>query len=321
MKKPLNEIIETISGKNNILVVTHVFPDGDALGSQLGLAHILASLGKKVRLFGDERVSHIYDFLPGCEKIETKLPDLADIDGVIALDCGDRYRLGRKMDALLTFHPLMVIDHHAGHKDFGDLRWVEPQRSSTAEMVHDLAKALQAEIPYNAAFCLYTAIVSDTGSFKYDSTSAHTFNVAADLLALGVRPSEISDKLFDNYSVNRLHLLETVLSTLELYADNKIAIITATREMFARTGANREDTEDFINFPRALRSVKVAVFFKEEDGGLSASLRSKGDSCDVSLVANAFGGGGHRNAAGFRLENNTIIRVREKLLQELLKIV
>ncbi len=318
---PMNKIIKTLSDKTSILIATHVYPDGDALGSQLALGNILENLGKEVFLYAEERVSHIYDFMPGCERLNTHLPDLGALDCAIALDCGDRYRLGREMDFLLKMHPFMVIDHHAGHKNFGDLRWVEPHRSSTAEMVYDLAVALAAEVSYDAAYCLYSAIVSDSGSFKYESTSAHTFEVAGELIAKGVRASEVADKLFDNYTVNRLHLLESVLATLELYADNRIALITATREMFASTGATKEDTEDFINFPRALSSVNVVAFFKEvEDNRLSVSLRSKGNG-DVSQVANKFGGGGHRNAAGFRLNNSAMIKVREELLQELVKIV
>jgi phosphoesterase RecJ-like protein len=184
-------------------------------------------------------------------------------------------------------------------------------------MIFDLALALNADISYNAAFCLYTAIVSDSGSFKYESTSAYTFHVASHLLNRGVIPSDVAAKLFDNYSVNRLHLLEKVLGSLELYADGQIAVISATNEMFAASGAKQEDTEEFINLPRALHSVKVAVFFKETpDGYIKVSLRAKGE-CDVSHVASKYGGGGHRNAAGYRVKDKGLAEVSEELQQEL----
>ena len=312
-----NQITETLLQADNLLIVSHVFPDGDALGSQLALGEILESLGKKVYYYCEESVSTMYEFMPGSEKLKNDLPDIAVFDATVAVDCGDRFRLGQEVDNLLQIHPFIVIDHHAGHKDFGDISWVEADRSSTAEMIFDLALALNAEISYNAAYCLYTAIVSDSGSFKYESTSAYTFHVASHLLNLGVIPSEVAGKLFDNYSVNRLRMLEKVLGSLELHADGQIAIISATNDMFEATGAKREDTEEFINLPRALSSVKVAAFFKETlDGYIKVSLRAKGE-CDVSQVALKCGGGGHRNAAGYRVQDKLLAEVSAELLQEL----
>jgi len=312
-----NQITEALRQADTILLAAHVFPDGDALGSQLALGEILTSLGKRVHCYCEEIVSTMYEFLPGSERLTNDLPDIAAFDAAVAVDCGDRYRLGRAMDTLLGIHPFLVIDHHAGHKDFGDMSWVEAGRSSTAEMIFDLALALNAEISYNAAYCLYTAIVSDTGSFKYESTSAYTFHVASHLLNRGVIPSDVAAKLYDNYSVNRLQLLEKVLGSLELYAGGQIAIISATDDMYVASGAQPEDTEEFINLPRALRSVKVAAFLKESrDGFIKVSLRAKGE-CDVSQVASKYGGGGHRNAAGYRVKGKTIVDIRQDLLQEL----
>lgn len=312
-----SQITEALLQAETILIAAHVFPDGDALGSQLALSEILESLGKKVHCYCEEVVSTMYEFLPGSEKLTNDLPDIVRFDAAVAVDCGDRNRLGQARDTLLQIHPFLVIDHHAGHKGFGDMSWIEAGRSSTAEMIFDLALALNAEISYNAAYCLYTAIVSDTGSFKYDSTSAYTFHVASNLLNRGVIPSEVAAKLYDNYSVNRLQLLEKVLGTLGLYADGQIAVIYATNEMYRLSGAQPEDTEEFINLPRALRSVKVAAFLKEtQDGFIKVSLRAKGE-CDVSRVATEYGGGGHRNAAGFRIKDKAMVEIRNDLLQEI----
>jgi len=316
-KQVPSQIIKALESADNVLIVSHVFPDGDALGSQLALSEIFESLGKNTYCYCQEFAAAMYEFLPGFEKVKNELPEIGRFDAAVAVDCGDRFRLGHAMEEILQIQPFVVIDHHAGHKKFGDIGWVEADRSSTAEMIFDLALALKAEITYNAAYCLYTAIVSDSGSFKYDATSAYTFQVASYLVDRGVKPSEVSGKLFDNYSINRLRLLERVLGSLELYADEQIAMISATNEMFKASNARREDTEEFINLPRALASVKVAAFLKEtEDGYIKVSLRAKGE-CDVAQVALKYGGGGHRNAAGYRIKDRAIAEVRDELLQEL----
>ena len=312
-----SQVTEALHRAHHVLIASHVFPDGDALGSQLALGDILESLGKKVYYYSEEFVSAMYEFMPGSEKLRNDLSDIAPFAAAVAVDCGDRFRLGHKMDYLLQIQPFIAIDHHAGHRDFGDIRWVEADRSSTAEMIYDLALALDADISYNAAYCLYTAIVSDSGGFKYESTTAYTFQVASNLIDRGVVPSEVAGKLYDNYSVHRLRLLEKVLGSLELYVQGQVAVIAATNDMFVASGAKPEDTEEFINLPRALRSVKVAVFFKETpEGHIKASLRAKGE-CDVSQVAAKFGGGGHRNAAGYRVTDKTMAAVRDELVQEL----
>lgn len=316
-KPPPSEIVAALLQAENILLAAHVFPDGDALGSQLGLGDILESLGKQVYYYGEEPVAPVYGFIPGVEKIRNEIPDSSAFDAAVAVDCGDRFRLGHAMENLLQIHPFIAIDHHAGHKDFGDMRWVEADRSSTAEMVFDLGVSLGVEISYPAAYCLYTAIVSDTGSFRYESTSAHTFQVAADLLRRGVMAADVAARLYDNYSESRLRLLAMVLESLELHAEGQIAVIAATDAMFAASGAEQEDTEDFINLPRAMGSVKVAAFLKETSGnGVKISLRAKGE-CDVSRVALKYGGGGHRNAAGCRVKGRSLAKLQEELVHEL----
>jgi len=321
-KSDVRAIVEAVKKARRVLIATHVFPDGDALGSQIGLGNILEGLGKEVVLYGEEEVSYLYDFLPCCERLVTEIPDPETIDCAFALDCGDRLRLGEKVDELLAIRPFLVVDHHAGHKNFGDLRWVDQHRASTGEMVYELAEALGADLSYDAAFCLFAAIVSDTGSFKYASVTEETFRVAAKLIAKGVNPEVVSGKLFDNFTEQRLHLLQSVLSTLELYGGGKAAVITATSKMFEITGTEPRDTETFINYPRSLASVKVAVFLKETDDVISVSMRSKGSRYDVAEVARKFGGGGHRNAAGCKFRNGeTLGEVRELLFEEIIPLV
>jgi len=318
MIKPPNEILKALAGAEKILIATHIYPDGDALGSQLALGMILESLGKKVVLYGEEKVGHLYDFMPCCHKMTTDLPNPQAFDCVVAVDCADLLRLGTAGDRFNQISPFVMIDHHAGHKPFGDMQWVDPERASTGEMIYDLAVAMNAEISREAAFCLYTAVVSDTGSFKYSSTSADTFRVAGDLISRGVNPAEVAGRLFDNFTFNRLQLLKKVLDSLEMHCRDKVAIISATREMFAETGTVPADTENFINYPRSLASVQVAAFIKAgREGVISVSLRSKGKDFDVARLASTFGGGGHRNAAGFKVRDTDILAVKKKLLAEL----
>ena len=314
-------VTEALRRADNFLLVTHFNPDGDALGSLLGLADILEGLGKRVLRFLEEPVSPLYRFLPGCAHVQTDWEKVEDFTRLaqgnlilVCLDCGDEHRLGRFKHELMAIKPLIVIDHHQGNNGFGDGSWIEPHRSSTGEMIFDLARALAAEISPKAAECLYAAISTDTGSFKYDSTSHHTFAVAGELVKLGVRPASVASNLFDNYSLGRVRLMQEVLATLEMHERDRIAIIRVTQNMLERTFTTMEDTEYFINFPRAIRSVRVAVFLKEIGTGyVSVSLRSKGQ-CDVAQIAGGFGGGGHRNASGFRVRGVRLDTLRDELL-------
>jgi phosphoesterase RecJ-like protein len=321
MKSPDQSVLTAVQDKGHFLLVTHYNPDGDALGSLLGLAEILEGMGKRVFRYLEEPVSQLYRFLPGCGQIQTDMNKVREFVAAagkdfatLCLDCGDAKRLGRNSSELMTFKPVLVIDHHKGNNGFGDGVWIESHRSSTGEMIFDLAEALRAEVSPKAAECLYAAITTDTGSFCYESTSSHTFAVASELVRRGVRPEHISNNLYDNYTLGRLRLMQEVLATLEMHEKDRIAVIRVTQAMLERTFTTMEDTEYFINFPRAVRSVRVAVLLKEtSEDVVSVSLRAKGQ-CDVSLVAARFGGGGHRNASGCRIKGQTLDAVRDALL-------
>ncbi len=326
MNKVPEEISRILRERDNFVLMTHLHPDGDALGSLFGLAEILERMGKKVFRYLEEPVSHLYDFLPGCHLGQTDIVALQNFMtaangnvAAVSLDCGDCDRLGREKRELLHLHPFVVIDHHRGHRDFGDFRWLDSRRSSTGEMVYELAMALGEVLSYDAAFNIFVAISTDTGSFRYESTSPRTLRIAAELVECGVHPEEVAGLVYDNYSLQRLRLMEQVLGSLELFESERLAFISLTHKMLADCGAKPEDSEGFINYLRALSSVKVAVFLKEtKEGGISVSLRAKG-GCDVSDVAAGFGGGGHRNAAGFRMFGQSLQQVRESVLAALSK--
>ena len=326
MRKIPENLCTIIREIDNFVLMTHIHPDGDALGSLLGFAEILESLGKRVFCYLEEPVSLLYDFLPDCGSVHTEIQDLRkfidEADSPVAgvsLDCGDCDRLGGNQQELLKITPFFAIDHHRAHKEYGDFRWIESDCSSTGEMVYELAQVLGADISRKCANNLYVAISTDTGSFRYETTTSRTHSIAADLIGRGVRPDEIAGHLHENFTLPRLKLMELVLSTLKLYESEQLAFIHVTRKMFERSGASFQDVEGFIDYPRSLRSVKVATFIKEgKNGQINVSLRAKGE-CDVAEVAQSFGGGGHRNAAGFRFSGKTVEEVHTEVLTALKK--
>ncbi|OQX06882.1 MAG: hypothetical protein BWK76_25605 [Desulfobulbaceae bacterium A2] len=325
MGLPPAPLLQLLQRCSRVVLVPHVRPDGDALGSMLGLTHLLASQGKMVLPLIQGELPPLYHFLPGSDLAQAApesldrffAASLGEV-AVVALDCGDASRLGVYAERLLQHHPLAVIDHHRSNGGFGDICWIEPDRSSTGEMVYDLAMALGWTITAAAAQCLYTAILTDTGSFRYETTSPHTFAVAGELLAAGVRPEEVATRIFDTSSLGRLRLLQLALGTLRLDSDGRVASIEVSRGMYTVAGANQHDTEDFVNWPRSLASVEVSLFCREveeEPDTVSVSLRAKG-GCDVAAVATRFGGGGHRNAAGFRQRNVQLAELRQRVVEE-----
>ena len=322
------KILRDISSASNVVLFTHSHPDGDALGSLLGFTALLEGLGKNVFCLLEESVPQLYAFLPDQEKISTSVEDykhfmsIAGFDVVsIALDCGDEDRLGIIKKEVLSKSPFWVIDHHRSHVAFGTGRWVDPTCSSTGEMIYELGLILQADLSYNAAFNLYVAICTDTGSFRYECTSQRTMEIAGQLLGKGVKPEEIGSHLYDNFSKQRLKLMELVLGSLVLYDNDKIAIMSVTRDMLHKSGATLQDVEGFIDLPRSLGTVKVAILLKEsQNGTISVSMRAKGE-CDVADIAQVFGGGGHRNAAGFRCDEKSIFQVKDELYKILQKVL
>jgi len=326
MIKVPDSLLEAVHRLGNVVLTTHVNPDGDALGSLLGLADVLRRMEKRVFRFLPEQVSQNYRFLPDSDCVQNSIEKLnqfivssrEDI-GLIVLDCGDKKRLGENWSELLRIRPSIVIDHHKGNNGFGDFYWIDPDRSSTGEMIFDLVEELNQKLTLQAAKCLFTAIVTDTGSFRYGSTTSYTFEVARRLIEDGVSPDEIGDALYNNYTVGQIRLMQLVLSSLQMFNNDQIAVIQVTRDMLTKTSTTIEDTENFINMVRAIKSVQVAVFLKEvEKEVVGVSLRAKG-GCDVADVAARFGGGGHRNAAGFKQSGIELSEVLERLMPELRK--
>jgi len=327
-RKIPEQLLLDIQGASHVALFTHSHPDGDALGSILGVAALLENLGKKVFCILEEPVSHLYEFLQDIDKISTSLEDYDDfMSGAgknavsIALDCGDEDRLGCLKNKALGATPFWVIDHHQSHRDFGTGRWVDAACSSTGEMVYELGIVLGAELTYGAAFNLYVAICTDTGSFRYECTGKRTMEIAGELIGHGVKPNVVGSYIYDNYSKERLKLMELVLGSISLHDDDQIAFMSVTRKMINKSGATLQDVEGFIDLPRSLISVKVAVLLKESQNGMtSVSMRAKGE-CDVAAIAKQFGGGGHKNAAGFRCQDKSIKQVRDEVHNAIQQVV
>jgi len=305
------ELLSFLRKESKFFIVTHVNPEGDALGSSLALSMALESLGKETILYRDD-IPLFYRFLPGCEKFRNSVPSLITSDlPLILLDCGTLERAGLEG---LSFKYSVVIDHHETEKDYGDIRWLEPEAAATGMMVFYLIKELGIEITKEMATNLYSAIAIDTGTFRYGNTTAEVLRIAAELVDAGASPLSTANSLYETWSKERFSLLICALNTLEVKGD--VAIIYITREMYEKTGASAEDTESFPNVPKVMNDIKVSALFRElADNYWKVSLRSRGD-INVASIATRFDGGGHKNAAGYMI-NSDLQSAKEVLLREL----
>lgn len=307
MKIP-REIVAVFKKEKVFLLATHLNPDGDAIGSALALASALESMGKEVHVYNKDLVPDLYKFMPGTKIFRSGLKNsLSQKPVLVLLDCNSPERAGLEQ---YSFRRSVVIDHHETEGDFGDIRWVVPSAAATGLMVFSLIKAMGVRVTGEMAINLYTAIAVDTGTFRYSNTSSEVLRASAELVEAGASPAAISECLYERWEENRFGLLVMTLNNLEIKSD--VAIMHITKNMFEKTGTKPEDTENFSNLPRMIKSVKVAALFRDMGNGFwKASLRSKG-KVNVAKIAELYGGGGHKNAAGFRIKGS-LKSVKEKL--------
>jgi phosphoesterase RecJ-like protein len=294
------EIIELINSEKELVLATHILPDGDAIGSLLGLGLMLRGAGKTVIATWGGRVEMPaqYAFLAGQEMLAAS-EDLPREPGlIIALDCGSRERLGAVERNYKRAQKSVNIDHHRNNTAFGSVNVIEAGYASTTMMVLELGHALGTEISLDVAENLYTGLVTDTGRFQYSNTNGAAFQAAAELTGYGVDPARIFRHVYENTSYERLRLAGVVLAKTVFDRETGFIFTAITKEDFAATGASVEDTENLIDSLRAVAGVRVAAVFKETEGGLRVSLRSTG-AVDVGLIAGEQGSGGHRLAAGY----------------------
>lgn len=282
---------------DRFLIACHENPEGDAIGSELALALALRKMGKTATVLNADPVPGNLAFLPGAGTV------VAEEDGsryqvAVVVDCGSPERTGRVGPELRKCPVMVNIDHHLTNGAHGDYCLVEPDAPATGLLVHRVLSAMGVEIDRDVAVNIYVAILTDTGSFHYSNASPEAFFVAGEMVRTGIDPWAVAERVYETQSANRLRLLGRVLDSLEIAGGGKVAAVSTRKRDLAEFSATKDHLEGFINYPRSIAGVEVAVAFREEgDGEYRVSFRSKG-RVDVSAVASSFGGGGHRNAAG-----------------------
>lgn len=313
-RRTLRKIVEVIRSSQSFLITSHIRLDGDAIGSELALYLMLRDMGKEVHVYNQDATPRMYDFLPGADRILNRLDAETAFDAVFILDCSDIDRVGEEAGRVGAIPNIINIDHHISNGSFGDLSLLDPAASSTGEIVYRLMRTLGTDITKDIAVNLYTAILTDTGAFRYSNTAQRTFRIAGDLVARGAEPWWISQRIYENNPEQKMRLLAKALETLDFFWDRKIAVIHVTRQMLEEAGALWEYTEGFVEFPRSIEGVEVAAFVSEiGDRFFKVSLRSRGN-IDVEKVAGTFGGGGHHSAAAFRITGD-LEGVKKKLVE------
>src|SRR5712691_7485862 len=306
----LSQVVELVESKRRFAITSHVRPDGDSLGSSLGLYWLLRALDKDVEVIMRDPVPHAYQLLPGAKEVrETPVVD-RPYHAVFVIECSDISRPG-----LIGLEKQFVvnIDHHSTTVLFGTINWIDSTASAVGEMIYNLCKATGVRVTKEIAECVYTALITDTGSFHYSNTTERTFKVASELVRTGVKPAKTAEAVFGSYQWPKIELLGEVLSSAKRDSSGRVACMRQTVEMQKSAGASDEDADGFVNYPLTVGEVEAVAMLKEiELGVYRTSLRSKGE-VNVAKVAEKFGGGGHRNAAGCTLRG-TWEEAEEKIM-------
>jgi phosphoesterase RecJ-like protein len=314
----LSQVVELIEKKDRFAITSHVRPDGDGLGSSLGLFWLLQALNKDVEVIMRDPAPHAYQQLPGAHTIRVVANVDRAYDAIFVIECSDVDRPGL---ANLEKQVVVNIDHHSTTELFGTINWIDSTAAAVGEMIYNLCKATGVRVTKEIAECVYTALLTDTGSFHYSNTTERTFKIASELVRTGVKPAKTAEAIFGSHQWPKIQLLGHVLATAKRDDTGHVAWMWQTMEMQQQSQASEEDADGFVNYPLAVGEVEVAALFKETSAGVyRTSLRSKGD-VNVARIAEQFGGGGHRNAAGCTLRGNST-EIEQKvvpLLQDAIK--
>ena len=316
--KIIDHIIGIIRGHKTFCIVGHVRPDGDCIGSQLGLAIALRNEGKMVTVWNEDSVPQKLKFLDP-DGLFQKPKRGQKFDCVIATDCASFERLGKAGNCVADRKVFINIDHHESNTRYADVNWVSAREPSSGELIFRLLKVARWPITPPIADLLFTGISTDTGSFQYATTRPGTFHAAAELVTRGANLAKICDEVYQSYPVSRAKLLKHVYSKFRLTDNDRIAWFWLKKEDFTRTGADSDDTEGLIDHIRAIKPVVVACVFEEIEPELTRiSLRSKNANVNVNEIAAQFGGGGHMAAAGARIAG-TPLSVQRKVIAAIKK--
>ncbi len=306
----LNTILSEIGRRDCFVLTSHARPDGDAIGSALACCEILKKMGKQAQVVLNGPVPHIYQPLPFTDTVINAASVNGHYEAAILLECDSVQRTALQG---LEQHFLINIDHHVSGRPFAHLNWIDPTACATAEMIYRLARAARVPICPDVATCLYTAVLTDTGSFGYVGTTERTFALAQELVRAGADPARIAQNVYFSYPISKMRLLGAALSGL--HRDGDLAWMAVNREQMERCAARDEDCEGLVNYALGIEGIEVAVFFRElADRRWRVSLRSKG-AVDVSTVAARFGGGGHFCASGCALDGPVSVAAERVLAQ------
>ena len=312
----LEQLTGQIKDARKIAIFNHINPDGDALGSAFGLKLILEKMGKQAEVFlrdGDDTLKE-YEVLHKGEGTNLKA---TDCDLKIAVDCADLDRLGDLKEQFTG--NTAAIDHHVTHKAFADTVLVCPDAPATGEIIFDVAQALGVKLTREIAHNLYVAIMCDTGSFKYSSTTAKTHIVAAELIKTGIDFAGLSKRLFDTKSVEYLNMYKKGIESLEVYLDGKVAMLYFSEQDFENAGIRESDADGIVNLPNSIEGAEVGVYIRQRGEAFKVSLRSN-KTVNVAEVATMFGGGGHERASGFLIKK-PLETVKNEIIEELKKVL
>lgn len=320
----IEAIAAALRAHGRFLIFTHEMPDGDTIGSSLALAAALQQIGKQAQVVSPDGVPEIYRFLPGAGNVVAPAQvslDFARGCCAVLVDCGEMSR-SRGSEPLLNAAGMVVnIDHHVSNTLFGNISWVDTTASSVGEMVFYLIKTLGAELSSEIATCLFTAICTDTGSFRYSNTTARCLAVASELVERGAKPDEVSEHVYDTKSLASLKLLGLALGNLQVHPSGKIAWIALTREQMAAVGASEEESEGLVNYARAVKGVEVGMVFRETAAGaIKIGFRSR-KRVDVARLAEEFGGGGHPRASGCTIAGERLDEVVKKVVDRVAEVI
>ncbi|MFL6514089.1 MAG: DHH family phosphoesterase [Chthoniobacterales bacterium] len=308
------EIGRALREHQRFVVISHVRPDGDALGSQLAMGLALKHLGKDVTIWNEDGMLDKYSFIPRAELLTKPPADPQEFDVMVALDTAIQNRLGTAGDAVRAAKLCINIDHHPSNPGYGDIVCIDADAPATGQILFELIRSEKLPFDGEIAENLYVAISTDTGSFQYPNTTARTFEIGAELIRAGVNVGRVSQQLYENYPRRRIELLRELLGTMRFAADGRVASFTLSMETAKRLGVLPEDNEGLIDHLRAIRGVIIAAFFEElPESKVRVSMRSKDEAADVCAICKQFGGGGHTLAAGARVRGS-LAEVEQRVL-------
>lgn len=315
----MDRVIEKINNAKSIAVFPHINEDGDALGTCFAFAAVMKRLGKEAVVYVNEIPEKRLEFM-GTDYVVYDEDKTYYHDLCACLDCGDLQRIGRRVKLFEEIGNSINIDHHKTNTNFADANYVLGGASAAAEVLYRVFEKMDIKLEKQEAESLYTAICSDTGSFKYSSTSPQTMRIAAELMEYGFDFSEISRRLFDCRSYDAALMCAEVTMGMKSYENGQIAVVTVDDSIYEKYGMDVKDAPNFVDIPRCIEGAEVAACIKRQNGVIRVNLRSNGDA-DVSKVALAFGGGGHARAAGCNIEAASLEEAEKKVAEALRKVL